>query len=121
MKVRPRSRLAVLVVLLLSAFGTAASERYSVSAELTHQGKAFAAPSMVVRQGEPATVEVSGANGYRLALTVRDSTAGKIEVAAAVESAHGAMAPTVVVKPGVPASVTVGDLGIKLTVDRSDG
>ena len=37
-------------------------------------------------------------------------TTGRIELA---------MAPTVVVRPGVPASIDVGDIGLKLTVKRS--
>jgi hypothetical protein len=108
-----------LFALSIVSFPAHAAGLFAVSAELSHQGKAFGAPSAVVREGEPATVEVSGADGYRLGFTVRELAANEIEVVATVDSPHGRMAPTVVVRPGVPASIDVGEIGLKLTVNRS--
>jgi hypothetical protein len=121
MNTRTMLSASALVVCLAASFGAPASERYAVSAKLTHQGTAFASPTAVVRGGEPATMHMSGPNEFKLALTVKEGSAGKIEVAAAINSQHGKMAPTVVVEPGVPASVQVGDLGLTLTVNRSGG
>lgn len=121
MNTRSRLSATTLVLCLAASSGASASGRYAVSAELTHQGKAFASPTAIVRSGEPATMHVSGQNAYTLALTVKEASAGRIEVAADVDSQHGKMAPTVVVEPSVPASVEVGDLGLTLTINPSGG
>lgn len=115
-----RTMFSAIPLLALSvSFPAHASGLFAVSAELSHQGKVFAAPSAVVREGEPASVEASGADPYRLGFTVRELAANEIEVVATVDSPHGMMAPTVVVRPAVPASIDVGDIGLKLTVKRS--
>lgn len=118
-----RTMSAAVAFLALSAgsFAAYAADAYAVSAKLSHQDKVFAEPSAVVRAGEAASMEVSGSNGYKLALTVRELAANKIEVVAAVDSAHGAISPTFVVAPGVPASIKVGEIGLVLTVNRSGG
>ena len=118
MDARTRLLLASLIILCVSSFGAFASGTYAVSAELLRDGKSFAAPSVVVRNGEPATLHVSGCDEFTLTLTVNGLNAEKIEVATSVDSRHGSLAPTVVVEPGVPATVTVGDLGLRLTVNR---
>ena len=94
---------------------------YDVSAKLLHAGKSFATPSATVGADKPASIEVSGVDGYKLTLTVTDLAPDKIQVAANLDSSHGSMAPTVVVHPGQPANVSVGDLGLELTVNRSGG
>lgn len=53
----------------LAASGASASESYVVSAELIHQGKAFASPMVVVEPGMPATVKL-GDLGFTLTPTV---------------------------------------------------
>ena len=94
---------------------------YAVSAKLTHAGQSFAAPTAVVLANKPASIEVSGPDGYKLTLTVTDLAPDQIQIAAQVDSLRGSMAPTVVVRPDTPARVSVGDLGLELTVSRSDG
>ncbi len=94
---------------------------YEVSANLTHAGKSFAAPNAVVRANRPASVEVSGPDGYTFMLTVTDLAPDQIQVAVQVDSSYGAMAPTVVVRPGETANVSMGELGLELTVRRSGG
>lgn len=118
-----RTKIAALALIALSAasFTAFASGPYSVSAKLSHQGKVFAEPSAVVRNGEPAYVQVTGPMGYTLALTEKELAADKIEVTAVVDSVHGNIAPTVVVRRGVPASITVGEVGLSLTVNRRGG
>lgn len=114
-----RNKLLAVMTLGLASLEAAACGSFKVSAQLSHQGKAFAAPSAVVKDGVPASIEVSGPNGYKLSLTVTDVAPDKIRVAATVDSSHGAMAPTLVVRPGQPATVTIGDIGLTLTVQRS--
>lgn len=118
---RSMSAAATLLAFSAASFAACASGPYVISAKLSHQDKVFAEPSAVVRAGEPASMEVSGPNGYKLALTVRELAADKIEVVAAVDSAHCAISPTVVVRPGVPAAVKVGEMSLALTVNRSGG
>ena len=116
---------AVLALVFLSALSVpvaaAASGSYRVSATLAHAGEAFAAPVAVVRADEEARVEVSGENGYSFAFTVTDLAADRIQVAAALDSGHGSMDPTVVVRPDTPATVSVGDLSLEITVSRTGG
>ena len=92
---------------------------YEVSAKLMHAGQPFATPNAVVLADKPASIGVTGPGGYKLMLTVTDIAPDKIQVAASLDSSHGSMAPTVVVRPGRPASVSVGELGLELTVRRS--
>lgn len=118
---RTMSAVVALLALSTASFAACAAGPYAVSAKLSHQGEVFAEPSAVVRHGEPASIEVSGPNGYKLALTVRELAADKIQVVAAVDSVHGNISPTVVVKPGVPATVRIGEMGLSLTVNPSGG
>ena len=115
----------IFAALVLSAFlvpaSAPAAETYKVSATLSHAGKRFAAPSAVVADGQPASIEVSGTGGYRITLTVTDVAVDKIRVVAQVDSAHGSMHPTLVVHPNQPATVSVGDLELELSVSRSGG
>lgn len=118
------SKLLVAFVVLLPSVASsfaATTASYEVSATLLHDGKSFAAPSVIVTADKPASIEVSGTDGYKLTLTVTDVSPDRIKVAANLDSSHGSMAPTVVVRPDQPASVSVGKLGLELTVRRSDG
>lgn len=112
--------LALLTATALASFGASASGRYVVSAELSHQGDVFASPVVTVEAGAPATVRVSGSDAFTLTIEAKGSGAGRIQVAASVDSKQGVMAPTMLVEPGVPASVRVGDLGLTLTVATTD-
>ncbi|RYG85939.1 MAG: hypothetical protein EON59_11135 [Alphaproteobacteria bacterium] len=117
--------LRVLGVLALSTYANAASaeppDSFAVSTNLTYAGRSFARPSIVVLADKPATIEVPGAGGYKLTLTVSELDTHEIKVVAKLDSSHGSMAPTVVVRPGRPASASVGDLGLALTVSGNDG
>ena len=113
--------IAAAALLLFASFAAKAAESFNVSAELLHNGKSFGSPSAVVAGDTRATIEVTGPKGYKFSFTVTDSAPGKIKVAATVDSSHGSFAPVVVVRPGEPATVSVGDLGLKITVQRSGG
>jgi hypothetical protein len=115
----------IIAALVLSAFAAASAaatpDTYEVSATLSHAGQSFAAPSAVVKADQRASIEVSGAEGYKLTLTVTDLAPDEIQVNASVDSPYGAMKPTLIVRPDQPASVSVGDLGLELTVRRVGG
>ncbi|HEX7769897.1 MAG TPA: hypothetical protein VF422_07695 [Dokdonella sp.] len=115
-----RHILAAISLVVVAAWPLAArsSSHYAVSMELSHQGKVFAAPSAVLREAEPARIEVAGADGYTLSLTLTDVRADAVELAVVLDSAHGNMAPTMVVAPGARAHVDVGALGFSVEVDR---
>ena len=122
MHVYPKLSVALVAFCLWSASSiAAAASSYEVSATLSHAGKAFASPSATVLGDQPATIQVSGKDGYKLTLIVTDVSADEIKVVASLDSSHGSMAPTVVVRPDQAAAVSVGDLGLKLTVRRSGG
>ena len=107
------------VLAALASFNCTAAGLYKVTASLAYKDKPFGTPSAVVNNDTPASIELSGPSGYKLSFTVTDLAPDKIKVATSVESQHGALAPTVVVRPGQPATVSVGDLSLTLTVDRS--
>ena len=113
--------LATFSVLAVSAVAAAASDSYKVSAIISHAGEAFASPITVVRADSESKVAVSGDNGYELTLTVTDLAPDQIQVAANVISEHGSMDPIIVVRPDAPATVSVGDLSLEITVSRSGG
>lgn len=116
---------SIAAVVACSAFAVsslaAASDSYKVSVKLSHAGNSFSEPSAVVLADKPASIEVSGTDGYKLTLTVTDLAVDQIQVVASLDSAHGSMEPTVVVRPDQPATISVGDLSLELTVGRSGG
>ena len=107
------------VFAVLVASNCAAADLYKVSADLLHKGKSLGTPSAVVKSDTPASIEVSGPSAFKLSFTVTDLGPDQIKVATSVDSQHGAMAPTLVVHPGAPATVSVGDLSLTLKVDRA--
>lgn len=94
---------------------------FAVSAKLMSAGQTFAEPQALVLADSPATIEVAGSDGYTFLVIVSDIAADQIRVVADLESSHGSMTPIIFVRPGEPASVWVGDLGLELTVERSGG
>lgn len=107
--------MASLAALALS-FDCAAADAWRVEATLRHGGESFATPTAVVEAGKPATIEVAGGKGYRLSLGVEEIAEGKLKVSAALASPYGSMSPELIVVPGRPATVGVGDLGLSVTV-----
>lgn len=103
------------------SFGAPAAEIYKVSTTLSHKGKAFASPVVVIKEAVPGTVEVSGPDGYRLSVTVTTAGDNIVDVAAKVDSARGAMAPRVTVRLGQAATVAIGDLQFGLLVEPNSG
>lgn len=114
-------RSALILSLSLVTFTAMAGEAYKVSATLSHQGEAFAAPVLLVKRGVAARIATSGPAGYGMSVTVDPLSDGSLRVASRVDSAHGEMAPVLVVDPGQVSSVSVGDLSLSLTVAPADG
>ena len=110
--------IAFAAIATISSFAFAGGETYTVTATLLHNGKAFGEPSVVVKGDTPASVQVSGPDGYKLWLAVSDLASDKIQVAAKLDSSYGAMEPVLVVSPAKPATVTVGGLGLTVIVVR---
>ena len=98
-----------------------AGEAYDVSATLSHEGREFASPSLVVKAGEAASISTSGPDGYALSITVDPLADGTLRVSSRVNSDRGDMAPVLVVEPGATSSVSVGELSLSLTATLSDG
>jgi len=69
----------------------------------------------------PSTIKVSSDVGFTLELSVTRLTPDTIQVVTSVESSHGSMDPTIFVRLGQPASVSVADLGLELTTRPSGG
>lgn len=116
-----RKGVSILLVLALgmaSSSGVAA-QRYTVSASLLHKGKQFAAPVVVVDDSTPADIEVSGADGYTFSVAVTRAGVDKLRISSHLDSPYGSMAPVVVVRPGEPATVSVGDIAVSFTAERS--
>lgn len=115
------------VLMLVSAaalafpFGASAAGIYKVSTTLSHKGKAFASPVVVLKEAVPGTIEVSGPDGYKLSVIVTAAGDGIVDVAAKVDSARGAMAPMVTVRLGQAADVAIGDLQLGLLVEPHGG
>jgi hypothetical protein len=91
---------------------------YGVSLTLSHKGKAFASPSAVVDAGVPATIKVSGPDGYILTLTVTTAGQDRLMVVTKLDSAFGSIHPGMMVTPGQTASATVGDITIRVSAQQ---
>lgn len=106
------------ILLFAATAAKAGGDRYQIDATLLHDGKPFAAPAMTVKGGEPASIEVAGAEAFKLAITATGINAETVRIQAELESAYGSMQPTMIVRTGEPTSVTVGDLRVNLKVAR---
>src|SRR5258708_16197948 len=91
--------LAVLGLLALPVSSFAAGP-YGVSLTLSQKGKAFAAPSVFVDDGVPATIKVSGHDGYVLTITVTSAGQNRLMVATRLDSAYGSIHPPMMFPPG---------------------
>jgi len=106
------------VSLALASSDGVAAQTYKVSASLSHSGQIFGSPVVVVQSDTPADIAVTGANAYKLKLTVSPAGADTLKVAAALESQYGSISPVVVVHSGQPASVSVSGITILLTAQE---
>lgn len=103
------------VALCAMSSGAFAAERYNVAARISDAGHEFAAPELVARPGQAATVEVSGPDAYTLTVTIEPLPDGTLRTSTSFKSNHGSMSPVLTLKPGMPATVAVDELSITLT------
>lgn len=68
MKMLKRAYMVAAIGLAVATMSVSAAESYRVSAVLSHDGHSFASPASLVEREVPASVEVSGPQGYRLTL-----------------------------------------------------
>ena len=92
---------------------------YGVSVNLAHMGKVFAAPTIIVNDGVPAKIQVSGSDAYVLTITVRSAGNDRLMVATTLKSGYGSAHPAMVVLPGQTASATVGDIAISINARQA--
>ncbi|WP_411360911.1 hypothetical protein [Pseudidiomarina sp. YC-516-91] len=102
---------------LITVAAAAAENSYTVHATLLSNGKVVGEPVLQVRDAEPASIEVSGVEGYSLALTVTaENTPGRYRLVSEVSTAGSNMSPTLVVEANQPAEVSIGQLTMRVTV-----
>jgi hypothetical protein len=114
------TRAVTVLGLLAVPFSCVAAGPYSVSVSLAHLGKVFAAPTVVVSDGVPATIEVSAPDAYSLTITVKSAGHDRLMVETNLKSAYGSAHPAMVVLPGQTASATVGDIAISVNARHAD-
>jgi hypothetical protein len=107
--------LAVVGVLVSSA-STAATKQYVVAAIISHGGHVIAAPEFLMLEGTTGTARQPGPDGCILNVTVKGSDPGFLKVATNLHSAYGAINPTILIRSGQSALVSIGGLELKLAV-----
>jgi hypothetical protein len=112
---------ALAVIVSLSAGNAIAGNTYKVSAEITEHGITVATPTLVVKAGAPASVEIAGDKGYRLTVQVQPAELGTVDVAARAETAAGKVDSTLTGNLDTPMTVATGDIGLKITVTPGGG
>ena len=118
MRINKTALAALFLVLAASSQSSFAAQVYSVSTTLSHDGKVFGEPSVVVKADTDASVAVSGPRGYKLRLRVTDAGNGKLKISTQLNSAYETISPTMVVFAGKPAMVSVGSTTINITASR---
>ena len=111
--------------LLITSFApsvlNAASAGYKVAAVIAAGGKELGKPTVTLKAGKPASVSVSGENGFRLELTVTESEPGTVEVDTRLNASAGSVATTVVTPVGKPVVVATDALSLQITVQPGGG
>ncbi|MFC0446285.1 hypothetical protein ACFOD1_12425 [Pseudidiomarina halophila] len=110
-----KALIAGFFALAASAVHAVSAEDYHVAVDLLHNNQVTASPSLVVQDGVPASVSVSGDDGYEVALTIRKQNS-EFLVDTQINSAGGSIAPSFLVKASHPAKVTIGEFGLRLTL-----
>lgn len=113
----PTAFLAALALLPLQA---AAADSYKVSARIAHNGAPIGSPTLTVKQGEPASMSTTGANGYALQVKITPGEEDAIELEARLETRRGSVSTVVTTKPGKPVKLSTGDIDFGVTAERID-
>ena len=107
---------AMIATLLMATGAHASGQQYEIHAKLLHDGKAFATPAMLVRAGEPGTIESTGPDAFKLVLTATAVDAHTVRLEADLDSAHGSAQPTLIVRAGESVTITAGVIGLEFVV-----
>ncbi len=105
------------LAIVSTSFSSAAADSYIISTSLSHKSKPFATPTVIIERNSQGSIEVSGV--YKLTLTVKEIANDIIKVDAILDSVHGEIAPSINVRLGQTANVTIGDIGFTLTVQQN--
>ena len=103
---------------VISSAALASDHSYRLSFVISHQGEIVGSPAVVVKDGVPGSIEVSGADGYSLSFTTTDAGAGKIRIATQFTSPSGTSSPTIIVKDGQSGSLSDGNYEFKVVATR---
>ena len=105
-----------LAIALMFAASVRAGQPYEIHATLSHEGKPFASPVVIVLAGEPSTIETGGPDGFTLAIVATAVDATTVRLEADLQSSHGTAKPTLIVKSGERATITTGAIGMEVVV-----
>ena len=112
------SLLISVAFLALSACASTNPEKlYRLAFSISQDGKPLASPEVVVREGVTGSVDMSGPNGIKLDFTVTDLGDNKLKISTHVVSARGSSSPTIIVRPGQPASISDGNVELQVTAN----
>lgn len=78
----------------------------------------MATPQVMIEEGAEGSLSMSGESSVALGLIVNDVNDQEVHVIAEVESGQSAMYPEVLIRTGKWASVSTGDMGFHLRVER---
>tara|TARA_Y100001963_G_C6727800_1_gene422342 strand:- start:703 stop:1038 length:336 start_codon:yes stop_codon:yes gene_type:complete len=97
--------------------GSALAQVYDVAIEIMDNDKVIATPRLIVEEGKTASVSVSDV--FDLSMTVRKQDSA-YAVITELKIAEESISPSLLMKPNEPASVMVGDTGLRLTITEQD-
>ena len=103
---------------LAASCASAQDQRFKLELDVSHMGKAIGSPTVIVREGVPGSVEVTGPNGYKITFIATDAGEGKIKIATTFASPEGSSSPTVIVKDGQSGSISDGRFEFNFVATR---
>jgi hypothetical protein len=92
------------------------TRQYAVAAVISHGGHIIAAPDFPMPEGTSNTARKPGPDGYTLAVTINGGTPGSVKVATKLHSAYGVINPTILIRLGQSALISIGRFELQLAV-----
>lgn len=109
---------AIFAVLLLATFGVASdTPDFLIEMKIIDAGTEIATPRMKVREGEEASMRLSGQGTVAVGLIVNSANAQEAHVIAEVQAGDKRMSPELWVRKREWASVSVGELAFHVRVE----
>jgi hypothetical protein len=106
------------VLLLIGAAECAAADRYYVTTRLSHDGAEFGKPSLLIQDGQEASIERSGDGGFSLVITPTALPNGQIRLTTSLRSTYGSINPTVITSLGQATTISSGEVEMQVLVGR---